>query len=367
VRNYTVYACFILCLCPLISFAQYTDREEQAIAKFESKLRTDIANDGLNGGLSAAVIKNDKVIWAKAFGYANRDSKKLADTNTIYRIASITKTFTVTLLMMLVEEKVVNLDDAAEKYVPEVANINGYGTHTKFTLRQLASNTSGLKRWSNMYSANIGPNAGWSKKLLQSMSSIQFETKPGKQFLYSDIGFIILGLAVERAAGKPYMELIKNSITAPLHMTHTFFAPDDANLPYVAQGLYNPNRGPVDTKVPFSQIEGLGYGVPNGGMYSTPADLAKFISTFITKSGLLSKESIRQMQLIPKGGKDYGLAMGLDPRANVNYVGHGGWIPGYSSQYLFDNDTKYGVILMRNYNEGSTILVDAAAMLLDEI
>jgi CubicO group peptidase (beta-lactamase class C family) len=359
-------ACVIVCLCHVAAWAQYTEQESQAIARFERELKTDVANDALDGSISAVIIKNDKVIWAKAFGYANRDTKLPADTGTIYRIASITKTFTATLMMMLVEDKVIGLDEPAEKYVPEVANIIGYNADTKFTLRQLASHTSGLKRWSGMYTANVGPVAGWQKKLLLSLPQIQFESKPGKQLLYSDVAYCILGLALERAAGRPYMDMVKERIIDPLHMTSTFFAPNKTNINHVAQGLFNPD-GVIDTRLPLAQHEGLGYGVPNGALFSTPADLAKFISTFIVKAGLLTKASIREMQLMPKGAKDYGLGMGLDPRYNVNIIGHAGWIPGYTSQYLVDQDSKYGVILMRNYNVGFTNLLNTAGKLLEDI
>jgi CubicO group peptidase (beta-lactamase class C family) len=362
-RNPILIICFIVFLCPLACLAQYTEQEAAAIARFETKLRIDVAKDGLDGSISAVILKNDKLIWAKAFGYANRDTKKLADTATIYRIASITKTFTTALLMMLAEDKIVSLDDPAEKYVPEVTHINGYGKDTKFTLRQLASHTSGLRRWSEMRRANAGPVDGWDKITVSSLAQTRFESDPGKQFLYSDVGFCILGLALERAAGQPYMKMVKDRIIDPLHMNHTFFAPDKASLPNVAQGLYN-REGAVDTRIPLSQLEGLGYGVPNGGLFSSPADLAKFISTFIVKSGLLTKASIRKMQQPPKGVKDYGLGMGVDPRSNVNFAGHGGLIPGYASQFLFDNDSKYAVILMRNYDVGSTNLLDTAAKLL---
>jgi CubicO group peptidase (beta-lactamase class C family) len=217
-----------------------------------------------------------------------------------------------------------------------------------------------------MSGANFGPVNGWVKKTLSSLSSLRFESKPGQQWLYSDVGFCILGLALERASGKPYMDMIKHRILDPLHMNNTFFAPNSLSIPHIAQGLYNAD-GVVDKKIPKSQLQGLGYGVPNGGLFSTPTDLAKFISTFIVKSGLLSKASIRKMQITPKGGKDYGLGMGLDPRSNVNLIGHSGLIPGYSSQYLIDDDSKYAIILMRNYNVGSTILLDTAARFLREI
>lgn len=306
------------------------------------------------------------MIWSSAFGYANQDSKEVADTRTIYRIASITKTFTATLLMLLVEDKIVNLDDPAEQYLPEVVNIIGYSKDTKFTLRQLASNTSGLMRWSEMSGANFGPVNEWDKITLSSLSSLRFESKPGDHWLHSDVGFCILGLALERASGKPYMEMIKQRILDPLSMKNTFFAPNSACLSHVAQGLHNPD-GVVDKRLPKSQLQGLGYGVPNSGLFSTPTDLAKFICTFIVKSGLLTKASIRKMQITPKGGKDYGLGIGLDPRTNVNLIGHSGLIPGYASQYLIDDDSKYSIILMRNYNVGSTILLDTAARFLRDI
>lgn len=365
-RKLLLLAWLIICLTPYSCLAQNSRQEAWAIARLETKLAIDLAKDGLNGGLSAVILKNDKVIWAKAFGYANRDTKEKADTGTTYRIASITKTFTAALLMLLAEDKIVNLDDPAEKYVPEVTHINGYGKDTKFTLKQLASHTSGLRRWSEMRTANIGAVDGWAKVTVSSLAQTRFESNPGKQFLYSDVGFCILGLALERASGQPYMKMIKDRIINPLQMTHTYFAPDSASLPSVSQGLYN-REGAVNTRLPISQLNGLGYGVPNGGLFSSPTDLAKFISTFITKSGLLTKASIRKMQQPPKAVKDYGLGMGVDPRSKINFIGHGGLIPGYASQFLIDNDSKYAVILMRNYDVGSTDLLDTSAKLLFDI
>ena len=236
----------------------------------------------------------------------------------------------------------------------------------KFILRQLASHTSGLKRWSEMKGANSGPVDRWSKKTISSLAHTQLESKPGKQFLYSDVAFCILGLALERAVGQPYMKMIKDRIIDPLHMNHTFFTPDKASLPNVAQGLYN-RDGVVNTQIPLSQLGGLGYGVPNGGLFSTPTDLAKFISTFVVKSGLLTKASIRKMQQPPRAVTDYGLGMGVDPRHHVNIIGHSGLIPGYASQFLINNSSKYAVVLMRNYDVGSTNLVETAAKLLHDI
>jgi CubicO group peptidase (beta-lactamase class C family) len=365
-KKLVLIACIIACLCPLACLAQYTEHEAQAIAKFERELKTDVANDGINGSISAVIIKNDKVIWAKAFGYADRDTKKLADTGTIYRIGSITKTFTATLLMMLVEDKMISLDDPAEKYVPEVANIIGYNKDTKFTIRQLASHTSGLLRHAAHEGVKVGGENVWQGLLLEALPSASFASKPGKQWLYSDLGHAILQLALERAARELYVKMVKERIINPLHMTHTFFSTNESNTANLAQGLDN-TSGVVDAELPRRMHIGRGLAAANGSLYSTPTDLAKLIITFIVQPGLLTKASIRQMQLTPKGGKNYGLGLFTNPRYDVHFIGHGGFVPGYTAQFLIEEDSKYAVILMRNYNVGFTILDETAGKLLENI
>lgn len=364
-KKLILISCFIAFLGPAAGLAQYTEHEAQAIARFERKLQTDVSSDGIEGSISAVIIKNDKVIWAKAFGYANRDTKKKADTGTVYRIGSITKTFTATLLMMLVEDKKIGLDDPAEKYVPEVTDIIGYSKDTKFTLRQLASHTSGLPRYSAYQGVKVGGENVWQGLLLESLPFASLAARPGRRWIYSDLGHAILQLALERAAHEPYVKMIKERIIKPLHMTHTFFSVDP-NLLNLAQGLDNTN-GVADADLPRRMHIGRGPAAGNGSLYSTPTDLAKLISTFMVQPGLLTKASIRKMQLTPKGGKDYGLGMFVNPRTDYNFFGHNGFVPGYTAQFLIEGYSKYAVILMRNYNFGLTDLSETAAKLLEDI
>ncbi|HTH82127.1 MAG TPA: serine hydrolase domain-containing protein [Mucilaginibacter sp.] len=135
------------------------------ISDFGKQLSDDISRDNLHGSVSAAIIKNDKVIWSHAFGYANMTKDLPADTGSIYRIGSITKTFTATLLMKLVEEGKIKLYDPAEKYVPEVKTITGYAADTKFTIGQLASHTSGLMREPDVQGFDVGPIEKWKESL----------------------------------------------------------------------------------------------------------------------------------------------------------------------------------------------------------
>ena len=104
-------------------FAQLDPNVAPVINAFSKQLSTDLNNEGLHAGISVAVIKGNQVIWLSAYGYANTGDNTPADTNTIYRIGSITKTFTATLLMQLVQEGKIKLDDPVENYLPEIKNL----------------------------------------------------------------------------------------------------------------------------------------------------------------------------------------------------------------------------------------------------
>lgn len=344
-------------------YGQISPRLTPVIDKFSSRLIADIKKDALNGSISVAIIKKDRVIWLDAFGYANKDNDIIADTNTIYRIGSITKTFTATLLMQLVEEGKLKLDDPVENYLPEIKNLNGYAEAGKITFRQLASHTSGLKREPDVSSADVGPIDQWESKLLSCIPKTSFNSKPGEQFLYSNMGFAILGLALSRVTGIPYIQMVQQRILTPLHMDDTFFVLPDDKKARLAQGLDNSN-GDINTRLPLHEIQGRGYRVPNGGIFSTPRDLSKFVLSLMGVQPVLTAKSRRQMQNIPDGGKRYGLGLMVINNHLWDVIGHNGSVPGYTSQFLIDQQSGYAVILMRNYNSGSTDLEQAAFDLL---
>jgi len=346
-----------------LSFAQLDPKIDNVISQFGNRLTFDLNTDNINGSISVAVIKNDKLIWCGAFGYADKEDDIIADTNTIYRIGSITKTFTATLLMQLVEEGKLKLDEPVENYLPEIKNLNGYSEAGKITFRQLASHTAGLKREPDIDGANVGPTDQWEEKLLACIPHTSFNSKPGEQYLYSNMGFAILGLALSRVTGIPYIKMIQQQILVPLHMDDTFFYLPQNKRTRLARGLDN-EKGEVNTQIPLSELEGRGYRVPNGGLFSTPKDLAKFVLSLMGKPSLLTAKSSRQVQDIPAGGKNYGLGLMILNNSLWDVIGHNGEVPGYTSQFLIDKQSGYAVILMRNYNTGSTNLHKAALELL---
>ena len=308
------------------------------------------------------MLFRSKVIWVGAFGYATRDKDIAADTSTIYRIGSITKTFTATILMQLVEERKVKLDDPVEKYVPEIKSLKGYSDKTIITLRQLASHTSGLNREPDMPGSSLGPVDQWESKLLSSIPYTSFNSSPGTRYKYSNIGYALLGLTLERASGIPYIQLVQQRIFTPLHMDNTFFLIPENKMAGLAEGIVNFKKNLRDKINKSPSLQGVldstlgGYTIPCGGIYSTPPDLAKFIIGLMGKTPLLEPESLREMQVSAPGSRNYGLGLMFARYGKLEFIGHGGTVPGYNAQFSIEHHSVYAVILLRNYNRGKTNL-----------
>src|ERR1700761_735289 len=343
---------FYLAVYMIAGHAQ-SSRETRLIQDFTKGLAEDVKKDNLHGGISIAVLKAGQFEWTGAEGNASLSEAVPVDTGTIFRIASISKMFTATVLMQLVEDGKVKLDDPLEKYVPEVSGIPGYSNQTKMTLLQLASHTSGLNREPEVAGHSRGPVSQWEDKLLSVLPHCSFNSRPGQQFLYSNVGFALLGLALERASGMPFTQLVQQRIFTPLHMDNTFYTVPTDKLGKLAPGIDNERDGAVNTKLPQEQVEGMGYRVPNGGIWSTPTDLAKFALALMSgfPGALITKEHVRQMLRVPDGGKNYGLGIMIMHDRQIDMIGHDGSDPGYTSQLTIEPRSGYIVILLRNYNK----------------
>lgn len=349
---------------------QETSRDSSIIAEFGKCLSIDIKKDNLHGSMSAAIIKDSAVIWAGAFGYATGDKDIAADTNTIYRIGSISKTFTAAILMQLVEEGKVKLDDPVEKYLPEIRSLKGYSDQTIITLHELASHTSGLKREPDLPGAGLGPVDQWESKVLSCIPYTSFANAPGVRYQYSNIGYSLLALALQRASGVPYLQMVQQRIFTPLHMDNTFFSIPENRKAKVADGIVNFDENVREQLNNTPSFQGIldstlgGYTTPSGGIYSTSVDLAKFVIALMGKTPLLKPESLREMQVPGPGGTRYGLGLMSAQHKELKFEGHEGIAPGFNAQFTIEQHNIYAVILLRNYNRGETNLTLGSRKLL---
>lgn len=355
----------VCCCTPSSNSNSEIDSFESIVNEFEKQLQKDLKDDGIEGSISAAIIKNDKIVWSKAFGYANREARTLADTSTIYRTGSISKCFTAFLMMQLVEEGVIKLTDPIELYLPEIKNLIGYSDSTKITFLQLSTHTSGLIREPELEGAASGPIENWENKIIQSISQTSFEGKPGEKFSYSNIGYGILGLGLSRAANRPFMELVMEKIFTPLKMNNSYFKVPTEAASKLAKGIAG-EPGELDIETPNQEHAGRGYKIPNGGIYSTPNDLAKFAIACTGYQKLLRGETLELMQTANASG-NYGLGFFVNQNKQMTIIEHGGSVAGYTAQLAFERTNKYGVILMKNYNFGTTDLSTRSYNLLREL
>ena len=342
---------------------------ERALAEFQSQLVEDVLEDGI-GSIAAGVVVGSELIWAEGIGLRERERELDADAGTIYRIGSISKSITAVTLMALVQRGTLALDDPVVKHLPEFAGLGGgVPEAATITLRQLASHTAGLVREPDLEGAAAGPIAQWEEKVLASIPKTSLRGKPGSEFAYSNIGYGILGLALARAAHEPFMELVRRLVLEPAGMSSSTFVvapPLDARL---ALGYDVDSAGNVDGARAAREHAGRGYKVPNGGVYSTVADLGRFMALMSGALGeeILNAASRAEMlrRQTPAGGEAYGLGFFLATDANGRrLVGHDGGVAGYTAQIVLDPEQRTGVALLRNYVGGRTNLQKAAEGLL---
>ncbi|HUG39800.1 MAG TPA: serine hydrolase domain-containing protein [Longimicrobiales bacterium] len=331
-----------------------------AIAAFAARLAAEVAEDAV-GSVAAAVVLGDSVAWSGAFGVADRGTGAPATVETLYRVGSLTKMVTAAALMRLVAGGAVSLDEPVAVRVPEIAGLAGLeATDRPLTYADLASHTAGLEREPSSSLAARG--RGWQRKTLEAIPVTQVRGSPGEAYLYSNIGYAILGLALERAGRRRYEALVTEEVLAPLRMTSSSFAIRRRDRDRLATGYVNLADGTVDPRVPRAEHRGRGYKVPNEGLYSTVGDLARLVMGLSGALGdaLLDEDGRAAMLTNRSPGGDpragYGLGLQLTRIGDTLLAGHSGTVAGYASYLTFDPATGVGVIILRNYNLGKTNL-----------
>ncbi len=292
--------------------------------------------DHFNG--VALVAQNGKILLHKAYGFRKAESKAPTDTATRFPILSMTKSVTSTLILMLQEQGKLSVEDKLTKYFPD------FPKGDSIRLHHLLTHTSGLFDYMSMVdeadSAIVGHPVP-RQRVLDLFWDKPLEFSPGKQYGYSNSGYFLLGLVIEKVTGKPYELVVRELIFKPLGMTHSGF--DFINLPAQSRafgydtltaGYYSPYPH-FDSTVTYSA----------GAMYSTTADLYKW-GQAVAKRQLLSADSWKQA-FTPKLN-NYGYGWMTGNYLNNQYVGHDGGYPGFMSSFVYYPDKDITIILLKN-------------------
>jgi CubicO group peptidase (beta-lactamase class C family) len=291
------------------------------------------------------------------------------DARTVFRIASMSKSFTASALLLLRDAGALSLDDPAEAYVPELAGWSyGSADADPVTIRQLLTMTAGFPTDDPWGDRQQGlPIAEFDARLA---AGVSFNWAPGTRFEYSNLGYAILGRVLTAAAGVPYDEFIRTRLLVPLGMSRTGFEASEFDDVDLALGYRHAPGGWEE--VPFDPY---GAFTPMGGIYSCVCDLARWVAGFAAAfppdgdsaavPHPLRAASRRQMQLaqavtgwqpvrqIPGAALAspayYGFGLFVDEDPDLGrVVGHSGGYPGFGSNMRWHPATGVGFIALAN-------------------
>jgi CubicO group peptidase (beta-lactamase class C family) len=336
-------------------------------------------------GAVMGVVIDGELAWVKAAGVRETDNKSPVTPETVFRIASMTKSFTAMAILKLRDEGKLSLDDAAARYVPALGDLP-YPTSDSpaITIRHLLTHSEGFPEdnpWGDRQLAQTDETMrAWMK------AGIPFSTAPGTAFEYSNYGFAILGQVIAKASGKPYADYVRDSILRPLGMNASTFEMSEVPRDKIALGY----RREGETWKPEPILAHGSFGAM-GGLWTTAPDLARYVGFLLSafpprdepERGPIKRSSAREMQQLWRfspgsafrtttdaplqlgvSGYGYGLGIGQDCRY-AYVVGHGGGLPGYGSLMRWLPDYGVGLIAMGNLTYGgfNTLFNDATAAL----
>jgi CubicO group peptidase (beta-lactamase class C family) len=329
----------------------------KGIAAVDSLISAEFVKDSI-GSITVGVIAGSQLVWMRSVGFADIKARRLANRNTVYRIGSITKPFTAVMLMQLVAAGRVQLSDPVERYLPEVKQIAARPQGASpFTFLQLATMTAGLAREPNDAGPFwTGPVSAWEKTLLAALPHTRYTSVPGTEYTYSNIGYAILGAALARAAGQPYTEWERLRVFRPLGMERTRFEVDPTIASDLAVGYQVSGDGTLDDQTAAREArDGRGYKVPNGAIFTTVDDLARFVAFELGRGpdSVLARpilddafEGIVATDASLQTG--YGLGFMTMARGDYSFLGHGGSVPGYRAAMYYHRAYQLGVVVFRN-------------------
>jgi len=307
-------------------------------------------------GFSVGVVHDQELIWSKGYGYADVTNKIPATDRTLYRVASITKTFTATAVMQLVEQGKLSLEDPVSKHLawftPKDAD-----SAQPIRVWHLLSHTAGLVR--------EPPGTDWDELRYSDENAIKASTAETPLSLptqtrlkYSNYGFTVAGELVTQLAGVPYPRYLQERILQPLGMTNSLLLEGTATVP----GLAVPygRRLPGQARGVEAQLNKRGV-LSAGGLVSSVRDLAKWASLQFNEADdfqgpVLTGRSLREMHrprfLVADWSQGWGIGWRLTRGEKRAEIDHGGSLPGYKSVLLLDPASKVAVILLFNADDG---------------
>ena len=363
-KNNLISIPIYFCLCFLKLSAQTTKEFPiKTITQLQDTINKILTKEH-ESSLMLAVVTKDTVLLSKGFGIANIETNQKANSQTLFEMASITKTFTALAIMKLVKQGKLSLYDNLAKIAPEIVFTNKWENTNPVKIIHLLEHTSGFDdlRFNTFWNNDM--NITELQAIEKFRNSMYCRWIPGEREAYCNIDYNILGYLIEKLSGLKYDVFLKEEILLPIGMINSnFITPLQPNSAYAEPYDWN---GTKFIKLPHLQF----YGKGAGALYSCADDMAKFVQ-FMLKNGnndsLPGLNNIIESMEIPEStpAAKLGLKTGYGKGITVDYLnykypfyGHGGTSIGFFSRYAYNRGLNIGfVVVGSNPNQISDILI----------
>ena len=313
------------------------------------------------------IIVDGRLAHVGVTGYRDLAAKSPVDSGTVFRIASMTKSFTALAILKLRDEGKLALDDPVEKWVPELAGLRYPTTDSpKITIRHLMSHAEGFPEDNPWGDQQLAVTDAEMDRMMR--AGIPFSNAPGVAYEYSNYGFAILGRIVTKASGMPYRRYIGQTILRPLGMTSTTLEPREVPAGRIAQGYrWEDEQWKLEPQLPDGAFGAM------GGMLTSTRDLGVYVGMMLDawpprdgpERWPVKRATLREMQQIHRprpafvtraangalalstGGYGYGLGISGDCNF-AHIVAHSGGLPGFGSLMRWLPEYGVGIIAFGN-------------------
>ncbi|TVZ25832.1 CubicO group peptidase (beta-lactamase class C family) [Gillisia sp. Hel_I_86] len=318
-------------------------------------------------GFFVTVVSADSLLWQQALGYKDISTHSNVDSQTLFRIGSVSKSFTALAVMKLVEENKLSLNDELKDIAPEIPFENKWEEKYPVKIKHLLEHKAGFDDMHfSVFAIEPKPGMTAHEEVDIYKKSFRSRWKPGLVHSYSNPSYVILGYLIEKISGQPYQEYIRNKVLLPLNMNNTqYLSENGRNVPssQFAKG-YNGNNRLVNS--------GYLAGEAVGGLLSNAEDLSRFLQYMLSEEmqdciPLIGRNGVKEMEKLHGWFENTnhiedGYRLGLYTREfgknDHQFLGHNGYINGFTTDFIYDRDLNIGIAISNNRGAGNGEILD---------
>lgn len=343
----------ILASLPIPASTQVIKPTPAALAELDRKIEAHLASTNTPGAL-VAVVSRGSIVHLRTYGMANVELSVPVGDESLFEIGSISKQFVTASVMLMHEEGKIGLDDPIHEYLPYLPS-----EWVGVTVRQLMNHTSGIPDYEEIRSYDVYRYRLTPEEVIRIAHSRPMDFEPGTGRYYSNTGYFLLSMIVERIEGQPLGKVLNRRIFEPLGMNDTRLADPEAIIPDRASGYWVNKAGQLINRNPTETSSTLGA----GGLLSSVHDLAKWDAA-LYGDDFLSAESKTELwtpAILPNGeNTEYGLGWRVTPYYGIPSQSHSGQVAGFNTNFSRFPEQEIAVIVFMNrYLVSSFVVKDA--------